>query len=315
MRKQPCVFLSFLFVAFCVIFVAAGAANANWAQYDLCKAARALGNASARATIFAEVYGTRMPQEQLGAIKENLQAAANFLTEAEALFQEPFRTERNKKRIAATILRMIRNHIANLERISPKQRYHRINQIFNKYEQGIHYTFVSSRRDAYQWNANCDTQVFRTCFNFGKAEIAAASAGSRRPGFVDSYQGGANEQMRLAIQSGLAIALDEGAKPWDGHAKKICCGFGSPAEWASVPRFTRTSPLSDYLGFAGTLLKIIQDAAVGPGAPCWSGEALVCASGPGQAQVDTGRGYQGRFGGADGAVSLDPGERDRLLGR
>jgi len=268
-----------LMVMWVAILGAASTGSANEAQYYLCKAARALGSASARAHIFGEVFGTDIPAEQFLAIADHMTAASIYISQAEALFGEPFATERMNRGTGARVLAMIENYLATYGTMSARQREERINQIFSVYDQGLHVTFVSSRPDAFQWNANCDTQVLRTCFNFGKAIIAAASAGTAaRPRFVDGYQGQANEQMLQAIQSGLAIAMDTGARPPDGHANKICCGFGSPAEWAEKPAFARTSASGLYVGFEPIMLRIIADAVPAPNSPCWSDSSGWCSS-------------------------------------
>ena len=99
------------------------------------------------------------------------------------------------------------------------------------------------------------------------------------------------------MRAGLAVAMDRsvvagdpGHSPWDGHAKKICCTFGTPMDWEAMQlgRFQLTSPNSWYVANMPVMLGIINDAAaLDP--VCKSDDSYYCAS------SKAGGGFTGRW--------------------
>ncbi len=262
--------LYIVFAATLLVLVFSPSAWANKAQRHICKAGLNIGQAEARVYLFGRNFTGPIPGEQITAIATNLANASAEIVAAEALFGEPFATERARKGSAAKVGREIDRYAAHTSGWSYQHRASYIRSIAEMYRSSLGITFVSSRPDAFQKNENCDSILFNLCYHYGRATIGS----SFDPGW--EYRGSAGLIPQI-IRDGLAVAMDPGHRPFDGHHKKICCTFGSPAAWSSFPSFRGTSPPSLYAANDSYLLGIIGNAtSLDP--VCGSGDKYVCPS-------------------------------------
>ncbi len=260
--------------------------SANPAQKHICNAGINLGQAEARVYLFGRSFAGPIPAEQETAIATNLANASAEITAAEALFGEPFNSERSRNGIAASVISKISGFGSNASGSSYQHQSSYIRSIAETYRSSLAVTFVSSRPDAFQKNENCDSILFNLCYNYGRATIGS----SFDPGW--EYRGSAGLIPQL-IRDGLAVAMDPGHKPYDGHHKKICCTFGSPAAWSAFPSFSGTSPYSLYSSSQSTLQGIIGSAnALDP--VCGSGDKYICPSSPYHKKQEGGK-FAGRW--------------------
>ncbi len=81
--------------------------SANPAQKHICNAGINLGQAEARVYLFGRSFTGPIPAEQVTAIATNLANASAEITAAEALFGEPFNSERSRNGIAARVISKI----------------------------------------------------------------------------------------------------------------------------------------------------------------------------------------------------------------
>jgi len=226
------------FLLFTLIFAFSSQSYANEAQYRLCQAGISLGQAEARVELFGKAFKGAIPGNQLTAIASNLTNASSAISSAEALFNTPFSTERSAKGYGSQAISKISGYATNTSGMSYSHKANYIKNIYEVYHNSLQYTFVSSRPDAFQWNPNCDSLTLKACYHFGRASLASAVGGR----YARTYENAAVGSMNHTIVDGLAIAMDPGHKPFDGHAKKICCSFGSPGAWSPLMSNIKKNP-------------------------------------------------------------------------
>lgn len=245
---------------------------ANEAQNYICQAGMGLGQAESRIELFGRLGA--IPPDQLAAIGTNLAGASAAITMAEMLFNAPFQTNRANTNPGKNATDKIADYMVQTSKYSDAHKANYIKNIYDNYRSSLEYTWVSSRPSAFEWKPTCDSLILKACYHFGRATTAAAIDEH----FAQSYQSGAVGGMRDAIDSGLSIAMDVGFRPYDGHAKKICCSFGAPAAWSPVlANVQLNSAHAVFDTYEDVILGIVSDAAqLDP--VCGSSEHAICAS-------------------------------------
>lgn len=251
-------------VFFALVSLTPRPAQANEAQARIVSAGISLGQATARMELFGKAYGGDPPADQMADIGTNLANAAAEIEAAEALLQEPFRSNREFRGALDTVLRKIKGY-ENVKRYNYLQKANYIKDIWSTYRQGLMYTYYSGRQDSFQFNTNCDSLLLDVGFHCGRASIASAiQPPHRRSGArASTYQSGANSALRNAINSGLDIALD--GRPPQPNPKKIACAFGAPDAWSALPNFQSDSPPQVYYGMCGNRSSTIPSIALNAG--------------------------------------------------
>jgi len=257
-------------------------ARANKAQAHICSVGASLGAAEAQAYLFGRTTGDSIPPDQAAGIATNLANASVGITAAAALFGEPLATYRASQGWDAEI----QSKIASFEGSSYQHQASYIRSIAGAYRASLGITYVSSRPDEIQKNANCDSILFNLCYHYGRAMVGS--------GFDPGWEyRGSSSLLSQIINDGLAVAMDVGHRPFDGHHKKICCSFGSPAAWSEFPSFSGTSPPALYEANVSVLYALIGNAnALDP--VCQSGNETVCPSSPVYEKPETGK-FAGRW--------------------
>lgn len=237
-------------------------AQANWAQKHICLAGINVGQAQARAELYGQANDGVIPPAQMDAIEDNLTTASAEMTTAESLFVEPFASYRAEQGNLTKVVSEITRYPTFTAGWSYQHRTAYIRTIYGMYHNGLAITYVSPRDDdldGFRKVPNCDSTLFRACYHYGMATIASGVGGH----FARGAQSEANGLFRNAVQSGLKIAMDAaGHLPDDGITKKVCCTFGTPAQWRAMnlAQFQQNSPTTLYVVNTDPILSIIGTA-------------------------------------------------------
>lgn len=233
--------------------------SANPVQKHICLAGGNLGFAEARLIIFGNEYGDAIPDQQKGFIANNLRIASEQITAAEARYGEPIKTYQKRNKSVANVQTKLANYASKTSGRSYQNKANYIKNIVDSYRSSLAITYVRSRPDDYRYNPNCDSKIFMACYHYARAQLASGGDSAS----ANSYKGVATQYFRNTVHAGLAVAMDVGHSPWDGHAQKICCTFGAPADWTvmELGRFQLVTPASFYVEKMPVMLGIINDAA------------------------------------------------------
>lgn len=249
---------------------------ANDAQARICRAAINFGQAEARTYLFGRAFQGSIPGDQLAFISTNLGNASAEIAAAEALFGRPFSTEPSRMQAVARLIADINGFTATAAGLSYSHQAAKIQNLAGRYLSTLQSTFVSSRPDAFQYNSTCDSLLFNACYFYGKATIASAFDDDRS----HFFESGAMSTFRTSIRDGLAIAMDgAGHTLPDGHARKICCTFGSPAAWEAMSPLQTGNSMETYATMQRVLLGIIGNADA-LDRICASSDSILCGSSP-----------------------------------
>lgn len=241
----------------CVSLIPASA-SANQCQLHILNAGINLG--WAQATL--ELRGDQNPQDARR-IAEYLNNASAHILAAAALFQEPYRAERNLNNVDQEVVNRIEVYFQRANRMSLRHRANYVSGVWSMYRQGFQSTFTAPT-SGFHYNPNCDFFILDTGYHFGRAHIASGIEGA------NSVQSGANRSMRSAIRNGLSIAVDGYEYGTQNNARKACCCFGKETFWRQLPKFHSNSPFRLYSDNLGVLQRIVAGAGVEP-EPCSCG--------------------------------------------
>ncbi len=240
------------------------------AKRHLCDFAVNLGQAAAREYLYGTHYGkfwAETPDDQVATIGIHLKDAAAHLAAAEGLLEAPFGTQPSRANPIAQTLTSLGDYMKWRAERRPDHRSNQLENIWNQYQQTFAYTFVSSRPDAFQYKATCDSKILDYCYHFGRALIAAEISPADRQGIrADSYQGGANSSMSNAVFTGLELAMDGRAArpPGEMSTDRVCCALGPPAAWYALPKFQSDSSKATYAGAKKALDSLLDRAKLPP---------------------------------------------------
>ncbi len=251
MKRNSSKLLGYVLCAIISLLLSSAQVWATSAQSHIVSAGINLGQASARMKLFGDAFGGTPPPDQITDIATNLANAKAHILAAESLLEQPFSTNIQFLDVLKEVVRKIDNYGNATRNASHSHRAKYIESIWGMYRNVLAQTYYSGRQDSFQSNPNCDSTFLDVGYYCGRAAIASAiTPPHRRSGARAAYyQSGANSSLRDAIQNGLEIALD--GWPPQPNPKKICCAFGSPAEWSVIPDFQSDSATSLYAEACG----------------------------------------------------------------
>ena len=232
--------------------------QANEVQWRVCRAALGIGQAEARVALFGRLLDGQIPADQEAGIAANVSNSAEEIRAAMELIEEPFRTEWLRSPAGINnLLNDLDLFTGRTAKWNYSQKAGHLHGLMGRLRSIFSMTFMTGRGDALRSEGNCDRFIIDTCYNFGKASIAAFIDDSQASG----YRGAALGSMRMAIGEGLGIAMDAGGHlGFDGFRKKECCTFGTPADWAAFQNFPPSSPGSVYAQKIGEIQTIVRGA-------------------------------------------------------
>ncbi len=259
--------LPILFLPVAALLLVAAPASANPAQRQILDFSINMGWAVGSLDMFGR---------DTADVSASLARARAHLSAAERMFGEPHRARRSRARTGARLLTRLNNYARMTRGRGARYKSHYVKNILKHFQRSLAVTYDTRRRpNPWRAQSTCDSRLAQVGFYFGAASIGNM-AGRRG----SSYASRALNVMRQGIQGGLGVALD-GYPPNRTHARKLCCHFGTAAQWRSVSALRPNSRRGAFDRARGTMQHFVKRA----GGRSHGGCSGTCASGHAKTRI------------------------------
>lgn len=269
-------------------------ALANDVHKGICFTAWNLGAAAARAQYFGEAFGGAPPADQLSNITTHLSNAAATAKSLESQLHPFWGTAPHRERALSSLLNDIGRYSAVTTAYVPADRAHWIRQIADNYAQSMAVTYSSLQPASGFINTpTCDSQLFKTCYHFGHAQIGATFVATPAGNAlrIVERQSATISLLRQAIDGGLFVDFYDGGEYMAGNydrRHKLCCsmtgaqppGVTPKAVWAPIRSIPPNAPTAVFEDLYAKLMGIVQSAGIA-GEECAGNSKHTCTTATG----------------------------------